>query len=52
MKGYEQTVLLSGETSLTIASFSKYNTLLYIDTNHLETEGLEMQEKKNLFTKD
>lgn len=45
MKGYKQTVLLSGETSLTIASFSKYNTLLYIHIIHLETGGLEMQEQ-------
>lgn len=51
MKGYEQTVLLFGAIFLTIASFSKYNNVLYINIINLETEGLEMQEK-SLFTKD
>lgn len=47
MKQCKQTVFLSGETALTIASF----TLLYTHIIYLETEGLEMQ-KQSLFLED
>lgn len=51
MKGHQQTIPFSGQSSVSIASFSKYSTLLSIHTIYLRKGGLQMQEQFN-FIKD